>query len=150
MSKYLFKGMRRDNGEWVFGNYVEGPNTDIILTLTAKGCEYTEVSFMVIKGTVCQSTQVEYNFHTYFEHDMCEMDIPTEEGGKESIQGIVVFEMGIYFLNEIGGNYRRWIFSEVATRAIEIGSNITFKDNLYDHPELFKSIKEAPNAKNQD
>ena len=148
MKKYLFKGMRQDNAEWVYGNCVEGPNYDIIVALSAEGCKYTEVSIPVITGTICQYSQLEYNFHKYFENDMCEMDIKTQGGRKETVKGIVVFEMGIYFLNEIGGSYRRWVFAEIATTAIESGANIIFKGNLYDHPELIKSLKEAPNAKN--
>jgi len=85
-----------------------------------------------------QFTGIEYNFHEYFDDDVCLLTIPTKDGKTEIIKGIVEFMVGSFFLNEIGGKNRKWIFSEVATMSIESKHCVIYLGNIHDNPELLE------------
>lgn len=86
-----------------------------------------------------QFTELEYNFHRYFEHDICQIVIPTQEGWRETIKGVIEFTMGSFFLNEIGGKWRKWIFADIATMAIRNGATVFYLGNIHDNPELLEA-----------
>jgi len=82
-----------------------------------------------------ESTGLEYNFHKYFEHDICEMQIPVANGSrkKETIRGYIKFQYGAFFLEEIGEKKRCWIFVEVASMD---NSNVKYLGNIHENKEL--------------
>lgn len=85
-------------------------------------------------------TELEYNFHKYFEHDVCEMDIPVSLNSrkKETVRGFIEFMYGSFFLNEIGGKGRRWVFADIATMAINSNAKVIYLGNSHDNPELLE------------
>ena len=87
-----------------------------------------------------QSTELEYNFHKYFEHDVCEMDIPVslDSKKKETVRGFIEFMYGSFFFIEIGGKGRRWIFSDIATMAINSNAKVIYLGDSNNNPELLE------------
>jgi hypothetical protein len=96
--------------------------------------------FKVIPETVGLYSELEYNFHKYFEHDVCEMDIPVslDSKKKETVRGFIEFMYGSFFFIEIGGKGRRWIFSDIATMAINSNAKVIYLGDSNNNPELLE------------
>ena len=134
MREIKFRGIKKGKNHFVYGNLSIKFDMAFIQTYLEDTRSYEDVE--VEPETVGQYTELEYNFHKYFEHDICQMVVPTKDGGKETVKGVVGFTMGSFFLNEIGGKWRKWIFAEIATMAIRSGATVFYLGNIHDNPEL--------------
>ena len=66
-NRYLFRGKRIDNGEWVIGNRIDSPDGRVAITETSGEWELYEC----IPGTICQCTGLEdKNGKLIFENDI--------------------------------------------------------------------------------
>jgi hypothetical protein len=147
MREYLFHAKRVDTKEWIEGNVIDmGNQSQVFITPIQNHASYMTCDMIiahtmvaVIPETVGQFSELEYNFHKYFEHDICEMDIPTNTTGKkkEIIRGYIIFMFGSCFLEEIGLKKRRWIFSDVATMA---KGKVIYLGNIHDNPKLLEEV----------
>ena len=127
MREILFRGKRKDNGEWVCG-YLWVGNDSVYITPNTVGVTYYEkeqrimaFAYEVNPSTVCQYTGL------------------TDKNGKKIFEGdIVKIGLGQY---EVWWNYDNCSFtlsSSRESRGLYLHHNETIEviGNIYDNPEL--------------
>lgn len=129
MREILFRGKRVDNGEWVFGSYIEHEHaivypTDISPDGATLFCEGAEI----IESTVGQYTGLtDKNGKKIFEGD-----IVVKNGG---VPLLVCFEDFMWQMVYINNEYKHRLENEDNKKWEVIG-------NIYDNPELLENSKE--------
>lgn len=130
--RYLFRGKRTDNGEWVYGNYYIAEKLDksgveyFIIKIKAEGSQY-----YVIPETIGQYTGLmDKNGKMIFEGDVvyCKSRL-------DNANMVVIFECG-QFRMVLSENYRSY-----QTNSGFYDINCFDKEvigNIHDNPELLK------------
>ena len=129
-NRYIFRGKRKDNDEWIEGYLIQG-NKTYIATTEAINYMCVSTSYMasielveVIPKTVGQFTGLEdKNGKWIFENDIVTM--PAYQGGRT--KSVVYFKNGKFAVD--GSNYA---FKDICPRNMEVIGNI------YDNPELLE------------
>lgn len=118
--RYLFRGKRVDNGEWVIGMLTKMWEQMHIITPDNENTAYA-----IIPETVGQCTGLKgKNGKLIFEGDIVEM--PAYQGGKH--KSLVYFKNGKFAVD--GSNYG---FKDIAPR------NMKIIGNYHDNPELLEA-----------
>ncbi len=105
MREIKFRGKRKDNGEWVYGYYVQSPREHKIVTywrnepleiLTAAYCgskekHYSQSTYTVIPETVGQFIGLKANGEEVYEGDDVDVSM-SFEGGTLPHRGIIVYD----------------------------------------------------------
>lgn len=124
MREILFRGKRKDNAEWVYGNFVRGCVNDFAYIVEFGNKELCRNYVEVIPSTVGQYTGLtDKNGNRIFEGDIVTM--PAYQGGKK--KAIVYFKNGKFAVD--GSNYN---FKDICPKRMEVIGNI------HDNPELLK------------
>lgn len=142
MREILFRGKRKDNGEWVQGNYLclhKSDDTDLHIIVDEHG----------IYNPIVPETDGEFTGFTDKNGKMIfEGDI-VNYFGKDFLNSLVTFDKGSFwfeFLSEytrkIRNQKRDLIFSNVSVCGKVIG-------NIYDNPELLVASKRGDNPAEQ-
>lgn len=132
MREILFKGKRKDNGEWVCGEYItiyDDPKYKAIKTCIELNTGIHEVD----PGTVCQYTGVtDRNGTKIFESDIVTSDqfCPDEEG-----YGVINWrdEELMFTVDTDDAYYDFTDFNYV---------NLEVIGNMFDNPELIRGVEE--------
>ena len=124
MREILLRGKRPDNGEWIFGYYVEAE------TLDRSGTEY----FIIEKsadGSTCKVQPETVGQYTGF----------TDENGKKIFEGDVVYCYGgecCFGRHEFEKTLIVKELNDYDTLLILCESECKIRGNIYDNPELLK------------
>lgn len=136
-STYYFKGRKKRDGEWIYGNlsvgiygrhYISYPHEDNIVQLEVE------------ENTVCQSTGIEDEYGRWiFFKDLVECTKPYEnritEDNKPMI-GVVVYEYGQYYLLFKDGTATEFD----KTDTYKVICNVE-EEGMEEYKELFESWK---------
>jgi len=144
----LFRGKRKDNGEWVKGSFTTrvGENKlyfDVIHTING----YTEDEYLVITKTVGQYTGIKDNHNTkIFEDDIIAVRYENKFR-KIFATGIVVFR-NCQFTTKIIKNESFWKTNnrydpgfDNTNLLRQHPNEIKIIDNIHDNPELLEETK---------
>ena len=124
MREILFRGKRKSNGEWAYGNFVRGCVDDFAYIVEFGNKELCRNYVEVIPETVGQYTGLtDKNGKQIFEGDIITM----QKYGKGKHKSLVYFKNGKFAVD--GSNYA---FKDICPRNMEIIGNI------HDSPELLK------------
>ena len=124
MREILFRGKRKDNAEWVYGNFVRGCVNDFAYIVEFGNKELCRNYVEVIPSTIGQySGLTDKNGTRIFEGDI--VTLPAYQGGKK--KSIVYFKNGKFAVD--GSNYN---FKDICPKRMEVIGNI------HDNPELLK------------
>lgn len=119
----IFRGKRKDNGEWVQGNYLclhQSDDTDLHIIVDEHGI-YNPID----PGTVGEETgMTDANGLSVFEGDIVEFD-----NGFISHIGKITFSKGNWVMGDIG-----YLYVYIRDNAILIG-------NIHDNPEMLGGAK---------
>ena len=119
----VFRGKRKDNGEWVQGNYLclhQSDDTDLHIIVDEHGI-YNPID----PETVGEETgMTDANGLSVFEGDIVEFD-----NGFTSLIGKIAFSKGSWVMGDIG-----YLYVYMRNNAILIG-------NIHDNPELLGGTK---------
>lgn len=115
MREIKFRGKRIDNGEWIYGYYVQGASNGSNRILKHGVAEYNSYPVEVDPNTVCQFTG---QFDMYF-HEIYENDIFRNLKGYDYV---IKFKNGAFLYSD------DFIFDDSAL-GLKVG-------NIYDNPEL--------------
>lgn len=137
MREILFRGKRKDNGEWICGEYItiyDDPKYKAIKTCI----ELNTGIYEVVPDTVCQCTGLtDKNGRKIFEGDICEFTIYCFDGGYEHYIGVIVFVDGCYMICESpkGEEFKN---NEMfyLTFAVENGVDFIVTGNIADRPDF--------------
>lgn len=134
MREILFRGKRMDNGEWIFGYYIQKKNPLSEDGLPVSHCisDIPPFGTKVDPETVGQYTGLEdKNGKRIFEGDIVEgLDYTAEDRG----YGIIGFDEGAFevFNNDICGTFYENYW----------GTDFEVIGNVYDNPELMGGAEE--------
>ena len=134
MREILFKGKRKDNGEWVEGGYFQEPYTDsvFIIVWNSTGLGYNEF-IEIIPETLCQYTGcTDKNGKMIWENDICHSDGTHND--------VCVIKFGEHD-NDIG-YYTAWDTYDYILRK-DLGFWVKEREmevigNVFDNPELME------------
>ena len=137
MREILFRGKRKDNGEWVQGDYTKGfrnPNTaqleDLIYMFSGKPGEWEFDYALVIPETVGQFTGLtDKNGTKIFEGDIVKHDFGADQIGVQ----YAVIKYNSYYASFMVEALYDWMFCEKDEYEV-IG-------NIHDNPELLKEVQ---------
>lgn len=148
MREILFKGKRKDNGEWVEGDLFHNDNTNYPMTLIGglilSRNKYTDEIDIdgyglieVDHETVCQYTNKDdVNFSKIWEHDIVKISFTNEENGKiYSFNGEVIFKNNTYGVWFCLKKKVPPIFADINTIWFE---TIEVIGTVFDNPELLE------------
>ena len=122
MREILFRGKRKGNGEWVYGNFVKGCVDDFAYIVEFGNKNLCRNFVEVIPETVGQYTGLtDKNGKKIFEGDIVAM--PAYGGGKH--KAVVYFKGGKFAVD--GSNYG---FKDIAPKRMKVIGNI------YDNKEI--------------
>lgn len=129
MREILFKGKRKDNGEWVEGDLYHCPNASVNINTHKQGQPW--LGYSVIPETVGEYSGMPDKFgNRIFEGDIIKITLPLS-GYKPIIEkSEVYFDRGCFCVNWHG----------TRTRMDAFASHVTFEiiGNVFDNPELLK------------
>lgn len=118
--KHKFRGKRIDNGEWIYGYYLQGATAFIAEDVGLVDGHWE--LFKVDPDTVGQYTGLtDKNGKMIFEGDIYDAPLDFGPGGFSIRRGVVVWD------NESGYNWHYWKVADLEV----IG-------NIYDNPELME------------
>ena len=135
--RYLYRGKRKDNGEWIYGGHMYVESLDRHIIVEHDGCkQFSDECFgfsAVIPETVGQCTGLkDKNGNWIFEGDIIEVSTNHHYVGVAvERQGTfeVVFRGGCFMKKKINGTGMFHFIETDATRII---------GNIYDNSELLK------------
>ena len=126
-NRYIFRGKRKDNGEWAYGNLIQRKiwSSEIyVIRVEDNGFDAYE-EYEVIPETVGQCTGLkDKNGKWIFENDIVTM--PAYRGGRT--KSVVYFKNGKFAVD--GSNYA---FKDICPKNMEVIGNI------YDNKELLEA-----------
>lgn len=125
VDRYLFRGKRKDNGEWVEGCFLKTLVTLWIFSIDEKAAN------MIIPSTICQCTGLnDKSGRRIFENDILSGHIDVESPEDETRKRVVWHENG-WCTNEPGCDY----YEELDDFDSE---NFEVIGNIIDNPELLE------------
>ena len=131
MDRYLFRGKRLDNGEWVQGHYVVASTNIDFHSIMVRG-----VGVMVDPATIGQCTGVKLQFPPYekcfFENDIVKAYWHDADGNLISRIMVVCYIDGAFVGKSITDSAVGSLI-EIAERGGELIGN------MHDHPELLRA-----------
>ena len=134
MREILFRGKRKDDGEWIEGSYFEMPTEDTYI-LTSR--QETKFIFRILPETVGQYTGlIDKNGKKIFEGDIIEFADCLDEQHK----GVVYWRSGSYNVDCSKSDSKDECFFRLFT-AYACGAKII--GNIYDNPELLGGEQNA-------
>lgn len=143
---YLFRGKRKDNGEWVTGQlYIEQNSIELnsLGYVRLFGDYYIEIDssrYLIVPKTLGQYTGIETyskyddKLHKIFNNDLCYVSEFNREGKDTQHLCRVTFgcENDVYF-TDVSSD---WCIAFKDVNDIE--SDVEFIGNIYDNPELLE------------
>ena len=136
----LFRGKRKDNGEWVEGFYFENFDKCYIMSKEYQETLMTKFVFEVDPKTVGQYTGLtDKNGKKIFEGDIVHAVYQSNYGGCEDVDfgnGVVKYCDSYYG----GASFEIDIIGEAGSRVItaSLENGVTVIGNAWDNPELLK------------
>ncbi len=126
MREILFRGKRKDNGEWVYGSYTHVHDTDGNLTIIPTG----ENRFKsVISPTISQYTDLtDKNGKKIFEGDILE----------HHVQGDILVNRGVVEWDDRNGRWAHRLNTMSPSFCMYNPSTIEVIGNIHDNPELLE------------
>ena len=146
MREILFRGKRKDNGEWIYGVPItdEATNDAYIITSTAGASLKSEINnmcatgFRIIRNTVGQYTGLtDKNGTRIFEGDILGYSEQSKLRYLNNVRFVVLYEnFNACFVVEryVNGNYK--LQKRLAT--FNPSKHLEVIGNVYDNPELLK------------
>ena len=132
MREILFKGKRKDNGEWIEGFYFENFGESWIVGTEYQKEAKTKFCFQVIRETVSQYTGLnDINGNKIFENDI----IRSVHNKKELNISYVKFEDGDYLCKLISGVFID-LFETLSEQSWECALEVI--GNIHDNSELLE------------
>ena len=126
MREYLFRGKRKDNGEWVYGNFVRGCVDDFAYIVEFGNKELCRNYVEVIPETVGQYTGLtDKNGKKIFEGDICKH---RSNYSGNTLISLVTYTDG-HFLALVSEN-----------SGFELSEKLEVIGNIHDNPELLKWV----------
>ena len=121
-NRYLSRGKRIDNGEWVIGNRIDSPDGRVAITETSGQWKL----YKCIPGTICQCTAMhDKNKKLVFEHDI------VWDSDERAFYEIIWNQEDMCW-NVEDADGRKSEFEEC------YGSTIEVNGNRFDNPELLE------------
>lgn len=128
-NRYLFRGKRKDNGEWIFGNLIQ--TDDGVYIIQNYVPQHLIKNYEVDPATICQCTGLkDKNGKLIFENDILSGHIDDEFPEDETRKRVVWHENG-WCTNEPGCDY----YEELDDFDSE---NFEVIGNKIDNPELLE------------
>lgn len=123
-NRYIFRGKRKDNGEWVEGYLYITHNGEYEISHYDDELGTERITYIVIPETVVRCTGLkDKNGKWIFENDIVTM--PAYQGGRT--KSVVYFKNGKFAVD--GSNYA---FKDICPR------NMKVIGNFFDNPELLE------------
>lgn len=143
---YLFRGKRKDNGEWVTGqlyieqNSIELNSSGYVRLFSDYYIEADNIRYLIISETLGQYTNVyarskqDNKFHKIFDNDLCYVSEFNREGKDTQHLCRVTFgcKNDAYF-TDVNSD---WCIAFKDVNDIEF--DVEFVGNIYDNPELLE------------
>ena len=146
MREIIFRGKRKDNGEWVQGDLIAYETGEVAILeqkFSKYGYEATEISnrTRVNPETIGQYTGLtDKNGKKIFEGDI--ISIPFEEDRSPYEENCVYYEDGeVYFDNEHYGWFVKFFDGETLSIWEYTEVEIVVIGNIHDNPELLKECE---------
>lgn len=139
-NRYLFRGKRIDNGEWIVGSLIVDKHQDIetgeqIEIIGIYPSEYKDFSKRIYPSTICQCAGLkDKNGNLIWENDIIECKL-----GK----AVVIWdksEWRIKWLDDLGWkkDLHYWAVKDLHYWATDDGGKIKVIGNVFDNPDLLE------------
>lgn len=157
MREILFRGKRKDNGEWVEGGFwgldLDSGSYSYIIENAGKMNKLTVFedfqhnSVLILPETVGQYTGVKTyskhddELHKIFEDDLCYVTEFDCDGNDEQHLCQIMFDCGTFYFKDVNSDWCR-AFYEIG----DIESDVELVGNIHDNPELLGNASQPDDS----
>ena len=140
MREILFRGKKKSNGEWIYGDLSICDDCDPTIYDTQTGNRHFRVGSYVLRETVGQYTGLtDMNGKKIFEGDIVKaQDDVFGSPFCDGIIGKIVYDECAFFIEPKNPMDSQWLYDECAVYEV-IG-------NIHDNPELLKGADDERNS----